>query len=381
MVIFGLEGHSRHSIWGAGCNSCKLWMAHDDTYPWCPNVTIVGNHAIRNTVFESFTSRLMANKVTFSGFHDTIYRSYLSNGCVLEPPPVSVLIKGFFFYNESLLEVYTMRCPKCQDRPKILICDGIYLTIAKDKLLQPEDETLEANSCWYGGPPCRDVPLHFLDSRVLGNESDEEEYMTGEDNGTDLDIHTDTDSSLEMAVTPSKRPKLSPKSQKSPSKCNKWYSKRTRRSGGIFCIFCPHAVSYGCHLMLTPEGRKDLFWAISRYFEHLPEHIIYDFSCSAETFCKSRSELVGGIWNDVSFWIDVFHSANHTCSRRFHLSSAQKGDLNLVRSELAEMANGRLVNLKTSCKYMGHRNCFMFTKIFLNDWNMRQIYKGERKYF
>lgn len=40
---------------------------------------------------------------------------------------------------------------------------------------------------------------------------------------------------------------------------------------GIFIICCSHGVVYGFHMMIDPEGRKDLFYIL---YERMPQEVL-----------------------------------------------------------------------------------------------------------
>lgn len=46
---------------------------------------------------------------------------------------------------------------------------------------------------------------------------------------------------------------------------------------GVFAGWCPHGVCYGFHFMFDPEGRKDLFSVIYKYW---PEEQLKDTTVS-----------------------------------------------------------------------------------------------------
>src|SRR5262249_46457422 len=63
---------------------------------------------------------------------------------------------------------------------------------------------------------------------------------------------------------------------------------------GIFFGVCIHRVCYGFHIMKEPEGRKDLFYVLMRYWpkENLDNlTVLYDFYCQTDEYLLNRYEL------------------------------------------------------------------------------------------
>lgn len=59
---------------------------------------------------------------------------------------------------------------------------------------------------------------------------------------------------------------------------------------GVFIVCCEHGVVYGYHLMVDPEGRKDLFYVL---YERFPQQDLDNLTvvCVANLFVQSNSPV------------------------------------------------------------------------------------------
>ena len=78
---------------------------------------------------------------------------------------------------------------------------------------------------------------------------------------------------------------------------------------GLFVGCCIHQVCYGFHLMVEPEGRKDILKVL---YERLPQEVldnltvVYDFSCQAAVYTTKREPE---LFARTKFLIDRYHCA------------------------------------------------------------------------
>jgi hypothetical protein len=72
-------------------------------------------------------------------------------------------------------------------------------------------------------------------------------------------------------------------------------------------------------LMSSPEGRKDVFYVLQRYW---PQNaldnviLIYDFACSADEYMLNREPF---LFAKMRPFIDEFHSKGHLCEELYNL--------------------------------------------------------------
>lgn len=119
--------------------------------------------------------------------------------------------------------------------------------------------------------------------------------------------------------------------------------------------------------MGTPEGRKDIFYVLYRYWpqEALDKLIwIYDFACQAEEYMLNREPLV---FQHSRGFIDKFHFANHRCNSMWDINlfplykstntsimESNNRFMNQFRAQLPYMTQTRAVDF---CKFiLGIRN-------------------------
>ena len=133
---------------------------------------------------------------------------------------------------------------------------------------------------------------------------------------------------------------------------------------GIFVGCCMHSICYGFHLMETPEGRKDFFYVLYKYWSK--EKIdsttfIYDFFCSALEYMLNREPLLfQNIWGKI----DKFHSGSHKCSElydiRKYLNQKATGNTSIMES-----LNSFLSHFKSQTAYMKQETFIKFLKVIL----------------
>jgi hypothetical protein len=89
---------------------------------------------------------------------------------------------------------------------------------------------------------------------------------------------------------------------------------------GVMFGLCPHGIVYGFHLMAEPEGRKDIFYVIWRYWpKDMVDKllIIFDFGCQQDEYFFNREPE---FFARCRVFIDKFHGKGHTCSPLYHLT-------------------------------------------------------------
>ena len=97
--------------------------------------------------------------------------------------------------------------------------------------------------------------------------------------------------------------------------------KNCRLIAGTFVGCCPHTVSYGFHLMVDPEGRKDVMKVL---YKRMPQEvldklcIVYDFGCQEAEYMLNREP---NMFRKTRVFIDRFHAMSHKCSSVFKLQA------------------------------------------------------------
>ncbi|KAF9522519.1 hypothetical protein CPB83DRAFT_733749, partial [Crepidotus variabilis] len=161
--------------------------------------------------------------------------------------------------------------------------------------------------------------------------------------------------------------------------CQKFYSMfgDNCRTGGLMCVWCPHSVCYGFHIIPFAEGRNDVFSAIYTHWTTAPKVIVYDFACALQPYCMSREPE---LFADTLFVIDAFHAKGHTkCGRSSFLSNYLKTnpEFIMVNSSAGECGNSGILRIRKSVSYMSQDRAIIYTKIFLSIWNCHRIRKLE----
>ena len=130
---------------------------------------------------------------------------------------------------------------------------------------------------------------------------------------------------------------------------------------GLFVACCPHTICYGYHMMLVPEGRKDLLKVL---YERIPMEelqnltVMYDFACNAAEYITLREPK---LFATTRFVIDRFHSVNHKCSSFWKLTS-YPGFADLV-STASESLNSFLTRFSSQCAYMKQETYIKFLNL------------------
>lgn len=99
------------------------------------------------------------------------------------------------------------------------------------------------------------------------------------------------------------------------------YSSR-KHTAGLFIGCCLHHIVYGFHMMVSPEGRKDLLKVL---YERFPQEVLdqllvlYDFNCNEGEYMLNR---VPHMFAYTRLFIDRFHAKNHhSCASTFKLQA------------------------------------------------------------
>jgi len=90
--------------------------------------------------------------------------------------------------------------------------------------------------------------------------------------------------------------------------------------GVVFCL-CPHGIVYGFHLMKDPEGRKDIFYVIWRFWPKDKVDLltlIFDFGCQQDEYFFNREPE---FFARCRIFVDKFHGNTHKCSPLYHLGN------------------------------------------------------------
>ena len=133
---------------------------------------------------------------------------------------------------------------------------------------------------------------------------------------------------------------------------------------GIFVGCCIHRVCYGYHLMLQPEGRKDVMKVL---YERLPAEvldkatILFDFSCQAGVYCCRREPE---LFAKTKFLVDRFHGYSHKCPSFWKLSNYP--DFAQMASTASESLNSELQPLQSMVSYMKQETFMTFLSLFIS---------------
>ncbi|KAF9531644.1 hypothetical protein CPB83DRAFT_761155 [Crepidotus variabilis] len=157
--------------------------------------------------------------------------------------------------------------------------------------------------------------------------------------------------------------------------CQKFYSTygKNRMTGGLMCVWCPHSVCYGFHIIPQSEGRNDVFSAIYTRWKKAPEVIVYDFACALQPYCMLREPE---FFSDTLFVIDAFHAKGHTkCGHASFLTNYLDTNpgLILVNSSAGESGNSGIRRIRKSVSYMSQDRAIIYTRVFLSIWNRQRI--------
>ena len=121
-------------------------------------------------------------------------------------------------------------------------------------------------------------------------------------------------------------------------------------TAGLFIGCCMHKVCYGFHLMLEPEGRKDVMKVL---YERIPQEvldgmtILFDFACQAGVYCTRREPTM---FAQTKFLVDRFHGMTHKCSEFWKLGNYP--GFAQMQSTASERFNAFLAPFNVMCAYM-----------------------------
>lgn len=132
---------------------------------------------------------------------------------------------------------------------------------------------------------------------------------------------------------------------------------------GLFVGCCVHRICYGFHLMVEPEGRKDLMKVL---YERMPEPvlnsltILFDFSCQAGVYCVRREPIM---FAQTKFLIDRFHSLSHKCADHWKLKNYPS--FFYMQSTASESLNSNLQPFQSMCAYMKQGTFIKFLSLYI----------------
>jgi hypothetical protein len=150
---------------------------------------------------------------------------------------------------------------------------------------------------------------------------------------------------------------------------------------GIFVGCCIHTVCYGFHLMLAPEGRKDVFKVLyERFPSEVLDHVnvIFDAACQAGEYCIKREPELFAFTN---FFVDRFHGVTHTCNNFWKLAS-YPGLVELISSS-NESLNDFLQQFHSQAAYMKQATLMQFVKFLTGvcNWLLSKKHKNDIQIF
>lgn len=149
------------------------------------------------------------------------------------------------------------------------------------------------------------------------------------------------------------------------STCNHAFPKAGSLTGGIFTIFCKHAVCYAFCIMPSAEGRDELFTFITCYLKECPKVVIYDFGCALQEFFLNRAP---GHSKFMKICIDAAHWPNHiACAPSYNAKAFYW--MARLNTQAAEQNNNALRTVKRSVTRMAQRPFVMVVRMFLIGWN------------
>ena len=91
---------------------------------------------------------------------------------------------------------------------------------------------------------------------------------------------------------------------------------------------------------------------------------------------KKRDEM----YNSTIFFVDEFHSSNHSCGNRFKITRFEH-EVAFLRSSLCEVYNNTLQVLKRSIRFMNHKRAFVYAQCFMGLRNERKRNELNRQQF
>lgn len=159
--------------------------------------------------------------------------------------------------------------------------------------------------------------------------------------------------------------------------CKKYYKtySRNKLAGGILVLWCTHSICLGFHTIPVAEGRNDVFSAIYTRFPQAPDIIVYDFACQLAPYSFVREARY---FAHTKFLIDELHARDHTkCGPACFASNAMQYDerIRSINTSAAECGNQGLGRIRKSVSYMSYRHAVVYTKKFLDVWNLMRAQK------
>jgi hypothetical protein len=163
-------------------------------------------------------------------------------------------------------------------------------------------------------------------------------------------------------------------------RCQKFYNSygKTKFTGGVMALWCPHVVCLGFHIMPIAEGRNDVFSALFKYWDKAPKVVVYDFACQLSEYCMKREPE---FFKDTLFVIDRMHASGHTgCSQSSFISHHEQTNpsLKTINSSAAECGNSGLGKIRKSTSYMTEEHAIWLCWAMIMVWNRTQRQKQEQ---
>ena len=150
-----------------------------------------------------------------------------------------------------------------------------------------------------------------------------------------------------------------------------------KHTAGLFVGSCVHAIAYGFHIMVSPEGCKDLLKAL---YEQMPQevldqlHVLYDFACQEAGYMLNR---VPDMFQHTRLFVDRWHAMSHKCASIFKLQhypmfqelpSTGSESLNSFLQRLH--SQGPFMKQQT---YVGMLQAMMGVRNFLRNEEMKEL--------
>eukprot|EP01113_Clastostelium_recurvatum_P016638 TRINITY_DN19582_c0_g1_i1.p1 TRINITY_DN19582_c0_g1~~TRINITY_DN19582_c0_g1_i1.p1 ORF type:complete len:371 (+),score=60.34 TRINITY_DN19582_c0_g1_i1:158-1114(+) len=136
---------------------------------------------------------------------------------------------------------------------------------------------------------------------------------------------------------------------------------------GICTCVCSHGVAYGFHMMLSGEGRTDVFHQmVTRFPQRMLDKltVAYDFACNLAEYCLNREPMM---FRNVRWVVDRFHQANHTCGPTFNMN--KYNSLNNVISTGMESLNSVLERHRAPLSYMAQQRWALCSHTIIGRFN------------
>lgn len=274
------------SVIGVICLKCNQGLGRQNETETSSTIIICRRFAVHISLIHEYSNIFTMTSMPFGTFCTKWNREYIElnksnpNGVTKKFLHPKDFTDMFIYASRAQLHTNNFNCPGCANDPnnRIVIADGTFLSIHKSRL--KEGEEFEKALYCYGNEPVREIDRSIMDQRLREKVTPNNEgwkrrrrktrttmYLLGQKGKRNWNRNHLLSNKFKLGIP--KPLKLQYKFQRRrwvtmsrDENCTKYEREQSSRSGGVFCLFCPHGLCIGFHLIPVHEGHKDLYWAL-----------------------------------------------------------------------------------------------------------------------